>query len=232
MLPHYFSVKKTVIKQVCAANKPTPVSINICPTTGPFCKSGFKNDYCDTTRDPARFMCQPLSFLFHCTDVGYFPDPIDCTAYYICVPVPSMTNHFNAERRSCDTGLIYNGNTRKCVVPNNSILCRTVNCEQSTSEFKTFPGYTQYFYNCVERSIRIPSGKIPVMYRCPGPTNVAFNSTSNTCYYNCNGWSQGRIAIPDKADEFYQCNYGSQALLESCPKPYLFSAARSICTNI
>lgn len=165
----------------------------------------------------------PLPFLFQCTDLGYFPDPTDCTRYYICTKSTINPNRYIPLHRVCDIGLIYNANTRKCVSPTNTAICRTVSCKNGTSDFKVFPGYGQYFYNCVERSIRVDSGKTPVMYRCPGPSNVVFNSTTGDCAYACgSSSSSGRMMIPDKTNEFFQCNYGSQAILERCPNGLRF----------
>lgn len=201
--------------------------MNRCPLDLPFCNIGSHVDSCHTQRDLSRFTCQPLQFLFQCTDAGYFPDPTDCSGYYICEP---FFDRFNPTRKTCPENLIYDTRIRRCAGISTSNPCRTITCENGTSEFQLYPGNAQYFYNCVDRSISVPSGKIPVVYRCPGVgsgTNAAFNAVSKTCTYACSG--SGRMWVPDAVREFYQCTAGQQALFERCPQEFRFNTANSQC---
>uniref|UniRef100_A0A336M7V1 CSON010835 protein n=1 Tax=Culicoides sonorensis TaxID=179676 RepID=A0A336M7V1_CULSO len=215
---------------VCKRGIKFPLSISRCPLDRPFCTIGSYVDSCHVQRDLSRPTCIPLPFLFQCTDAGYFPDPTDCSSYYICEP---FMDRFNPTRKTCPDGLIYDPRSRRCFVMSTTYPCRTITCENGTSSFQAYPGNPQYFYNCVERSVTVPSGKIPVLYRCPGiatgNTAVAFNPNLNKCVYNCGGSSSGRVWVPDAAREFYQCNYGQQALLERCPRDFTFNAQNSQC---
>lgn len=200
--------------------------MNRCPLDRPFCNIGSHVDSCYTQRDLSRFTCQPLQFLFQCTDAGYFPDPTDCSSYYLCEP---FFNRFNPIRKTCPEGLGYDTRLRRCTAISTNNPCRTISCENGTSEFLTWPGNTQYFYNCVDRSVNVPSGKIPVIYRCPGVasgTIPAFNPTSRTCTYVCNS---GRTWVPESITEFYQCNPGLPALFARCPHEFRFNTANSQC---
>ncbi|XP_063708270.1 uncharacterized protein LOC134836917 [Culicoides brevitarsis] len=214
---------------VCRRGLSTPLSVNRCPTDRPFCNIGTHVDSCHTQRDPSRFTCQPLPFLFQCTDAGYFPDPMDCSSYFICEP---FENRFNPTRKTCPEGLVYESRLRRCTAVSVNNPCRTITCENGTSDFQAYPGNAGYFYNCVDRSINVPSGKIPVIYRCPtagSGTNVAFNATTRTCSYACNG--SGRMWVSDAAREFYQCTSGKQALLERCPQDFRFNSNNGLCVT-
>lgn len=186
-------------------------------------------DSCHTQRDLSRFTCQPLQFLFQCTDGGYFPDPTDCSSYYLCEP---FMNRFNPIRKACPESLVYDSRLRRCITISTNNPCRTISCDNGTTEFMTYPGNSQYFYNCVDRSVNVPSGKIPVIYRCPGVgsgTNPAFNETTKTCNFICAGNSAGRMWVPDSIREFHQCNSGLQASFERCPQEFRFNTANSQC---
>lgn len=210
--------------QVCRRGLQTPLSINRCPLDRPFCYIGPHVDSCHTQRDLSRFTCQPLQFQFQCTAPGYFPDPNDCSSYYICEP---FANRFNPSRRTCLEGLAYDSRARRCVSISTSNPCRTISCENGSSDFQVYPGNAGYFFNCVDRSVNVPSGKIPVVYRCPTALGCAFNATSGTCNYACGG--SGRMVVSDSAREFYQCNVGQQALLERCPRNFVFNNINSQC---
>lgn len=76
----------------------------------------------------------------------------------------------------------------------------------------------------------MPSGKIPVLYRCPGEaggTNAAFDGATKTCKYACSG--SGRWWVSDAVKQFYQCAAGRQALLERCPEEFRFNSANAQC---
>lgn len=204
-----------------------PLRVNRCPSDLPFCAIRDGGDYCSVTRDLSRFTCQPLSFLFQCTDAGYFPDPTDCTSYYICVPFGNG-NHYNPVRYSCGENSIYNSRLRRCTPLTQNTPCNTVNCVDGTSAFLTFPGNSQYFYNCVERSVRVPSGKIPVVYRCL--STVSGNPATfvnGTCSYLCP--STGRFEVPDRSKDFLQCNSQRVPILNECPGNLAFDTTVSLC---
>lgn len=215
--------------QICSKHSPTPIKIRECPSTTPYCTTRDGNDYCTASRDINRSSCFLDKYVFECTDAGYFPDPTDCNAYYVCVPRYG-DSQFNAERIECGENSSYNSKVRRCAPPHvTSNPCNVINCRNGSSAFEPYPSNSQYFYNCVEKSTKEMSGKQPVMYRCPSTltgTPAAFGN--GTCTYSCPG--RGRYEVTDSRYNFIECS-AARAIgrLEECPYGHEFNSTNGRC---
>lgn len=112
---------------------------------------------------------------FQCSDIGTYPDPYDCTVYYICEPV---AEGFKKTKMKCSKGS-FNSATSSCGYQMSSTSCITTPIPlcQSIFQMGPVPDNLNIFYICIPNDA--DHTLAPSLFRCP--VNLRFDIKDLTC---------------------------------------------------
>nr|ABV44751.1 peritrophin-like protein [Phlebotomus papatasi] len=200
-----------------------PVSSQSCaernPNT-PYCTK----TYCSATPDDSNPSCKdPQKSDFTCTGEGYFPDPDQCTRYYIC-PGPLQ----DAVAYDCPTNYVYKSKERGCGRRVNALDCATVDCSKTPNEFGVYKNDPAYYYFCLSDK----NTKKTVVMKCLDEVNSQYDPNVGECTFRCS--KEGKFVDVLDCTKYNVCyKVGSTFQVDSvqCPTGYFFDPVGSKCAK-
>ncbi|KAG8229755.1 hypothetical protein J437_LFUL007053 [Ladona fulva] len=162
-----------------------------------------EGDYCDdSTASCTNKIPSSCPADFTCMDSGYYPDPSDCTKYYICYP---SDNIFLASAQYCAANQVYSTSKKICVPKIKLSDCHTVKCPAGVVQHAVFPGDASYYVICRD-------GK-PEYVTCKSAGRMPDPDHCNQ-YYECTaGWLGSKFTLTS----------------HSCPPGLGFNKATLLC---
>ena len=188
------------------------VNCNDTSTTTPYC-----TDVSGTCTTVPPIACAPTGN-FTCVRDGTFPDPTDCTRYYVCLN--SIPYAYKCDR----PGLNYDSSREACA---SAVTCYTFNCRGKHGVKIAYGKTANIFAYCV-------NGSAYVVDRCPG--NYELNADTQKCEPVCS--SEGNIPDVARCNKYYKCvkrdAYSSSYTItsEECPQSYGFDSRSLRCVPI
>lgn len=160
--------------------------------SSPYCNPGTKQ--CSASGDPKNVQCSGPKLDFICTDIGYFPDPKNCSKYIYC-------GDTTAEVFECPYYYVYDAKTERCKRYRRSTDCATINCLNQNS-YPTFLAYSAHksFYGLCLNDNNVISTTV---LRCSDSDYFEYNPTTITCEFKCPG--DGQFPDPTDCKKFYEC---------------------------
>lgn len=152
---------------------------------------------------------------FTCLRDGTFPDPNDCTKYFVCLN--DAASAYKCER----TGQNYDSSREACV---SGATCYTFNCKGKHGVKVAYGKTANIFAYCI-------NGTVYVVDRCPG--NYEMNADSQRCEPVCS--AEGYIPDVARCNRYYRCvkssAYSSTYTItnEVCPTGKSFDALNLRC---
>ncbi|CAD7089576.1 unnamed protein product [Hermetia illucens] len=187
-------------------NKQTCSSIN---PKRPYCQ----NDACVASTSQ---LCP--SSTFRCTSRGQFPDPLDCSRYYLCDG--AGTN--KAYAYVCPSNFVYDSKSGLC----KRTTCLTIDCSKTPNKYVIFGGDPSILAYCLDNG----SNKETILFRCPDTQSMQYDPNTLQCTYRCS--IEGRFADRLDCRSFYECYREGgvlQAKHQKCPEGYSYDQVAGIC---
>lgn len=211
----------------CRKNIKKPVERLPCPDDAPYCNPGTKS--CSSTPDLKSQQCisKTGASKFVCTDIGYFPDPFNCSIYHYCDETGAAFDI------TCPSEYIYDSLTQRCKRLERRRDCVTIDCSRQ----RRFPSYLTYsnqpsFYVlCYKVGTEIKT----ILQKCPDITNYEFDLSTMSCEFKC--VSSNNFPDPHDCKKYFECykdtkdkfRYVSRHV--TCPTGTYFNADGSKCVK-
>uniref|UniRef100_A0A336KMD4 CSON010844 protein n=1 Tax=Culicoides sonorensis TaxID=179676 RepID=A0A336KMD4_CULSO len=181
-----------------------------CPASHPYCVTDVRADRCSNRPDPNNAACddgQDSAADFFCTDIGYFPDPLNCRNYYICSYDP-LTQDITPKLYTCPVNHIFNyANTKECYRYINppASMCPNITCNGQASSYPiVHPRNRDYYYFCMPHPLKPDENRfLPIMFRCE--EGWVFNGRK--CVYDCSRRGNGRFSMSSSETNYYELSF-------------------------
>lgn len=179
---------------------------------GPYCIPG--KDKCSTVGDENIPQCSVPKLDFTCTDIGYFPNPKNCSKYIYC-------GDTTAEEYECPYYYVYDPKIEQCKPYQRSTDCATINClnQDAYPKFLAYSAHKAFYGLCLIDNDVITT----LVLRCEDIRYFEYNPVTVTCEFKCPGDGQ----YPDSTDclKFYECYRFERVYnfrIKSCPTGLYF----------
>ena len=207
---------------VCNGRDAQPTHKKLCPLPIPYCVTYGNQGSCSSKLAPGTHNDTVNS----CTSAGFFPDPRDCTAFYICT-----SDREHGIPRNCPDGEIFSEVTSRCKKPSSSAECMTVNCATSMGNgvFSPYGISKKYFAYCDTPAHPNDLENIS-MYQCANGAEFDRTPSVSKCIFRCK--SIGKFENSLDQSTYYNCySSGKDATgkLEECPNGWHFHFATQGC---
>lgn len=166
---------------------------------------------------------------FKCTDLGYFPNPANCSSYYFC-GLNENGDDYEPTIISCTSGNVFDPNSASFCSRRNIFNCVQLTCGNVTALTYVQLQYVtnrQYYALCVPGA----DPKNPRIFACPSNTQPNLSDFPATCAFRCS--RVGMFENSFDKSKYFECFYNNFLRLESaersCPPRSEFNVSRSRC---
>nr|CAD7202728.1 unnamed protein product [Timema douglasi] len=171
---------------------------------------------------------RPDDYSFTCQTSGTFPDPFDCTKYYVCY-VNSTENGEAIIDGTCPGGSAFDVLTLSCALPNTDRVCTDLpvpSCNSTPGIIGVLERNPSIYYICTKKD----DSTFPELFRCDvgyfdvslgecrlssGPeTTAVVPTTTKSSVLTC--VEPGIFPDPDSCISFYVCPVNLQGYTTNC----------------
>nr|CAD7463395.1 unnamed protein product [Timema tahoe] len=171
---------------------------------------------------------RPDDYSFTCQTSGTFPDPFDCTKYYVCY-VNSTKNEEPIIDGTCPEGSAFDVHTLSCALPNTDRVCTDLpvpTCNSTSGLIGVLERNPTIYYICTKKN----NSTFPELFRCDkgyydvslgecrlssgSETTTAVPTTTKSSIFNC--VLPGIYADPKDCQSFYVCPDSLKVYRDSC----------------
>lgn len=197
----------------------------ICTGTNRYCyENNITGDAtCVADDENANVNCL-LPSKFICTDVGFFPNPTDCTKFYYCSAVNGQ-----AQPYSCGVpGWVYTGSSFTCKRQIHIKDCTTLDCLKSPGKTIAYRANPTVFAVC--GGIQADGSQDMFVFRCK--YGEVFDSAKKNCAFKCS--AEGYFANGRDKNSYYLCyrvGTSIKYILIACPLGQNFDDIRKECIS-
>ena len=173
---------------MCQNKDELPFGSRTCPT-GQYCQVDGTGSLKGSCKTDVTNSCNGIN-TYKCSAVGTFPNPSDCTSYYVCSE-NEAGDGLDVEAKTCFTGYVFSPLVSGyCALRFGNLNCFTLTCPTTGGTQYIKYGNTLRYYGICEPN------KTPVIESCPRGS-IFKRSGDKNCEYVCPGFGN----FPNSEDQ-------------------------------